>query len=409
VKKVVILSGNHLCHNPRVHKEAATLATAGYDVEVLGAWWDPALAAEDVHLAEGEHFRYTPVVRLWGGAAALAARGERWAARLVQKYSGIELPSSLGYGTRRLLRTAQKRNADLYIAHSEPAIWVAAMLANSGKKVGIDMEDWFSEDLPTERRVGRPVGLLRSLEEKVLRCAAHSTCTSMAMSRALAAAYGCIPPKVLYNAFAWRDRDRVDRLAKDRNTKSMPSLHWFSQTLGPGRGLEDLVAALPLVSRPFAIHLRGNSSGDYAAWIRGQLPAEWSDRLFIHDLVPNDEILSRIVEHEIGFAGELKDCASRDLTVTNKVLHYLLGGLAVIASDTAGQVEIAERSGEAVRIYRAGDAASLASALNKLLASKESLDAARAAALEAARREFNWEQQAPVLLQSIRSALDAQV
>ena len=64
-------------------------------------------------------------------------------------------------------------------------------------------------------------------------------------------------------------------------------------------------------------------------------------------------MLSRIAEHDIGFAGEQNYCRSRDLTVTNKILHYLLGGLAVIASDTAGQRQIAAQAGEAVRVYPA--------------------------------------------------------
>jgi len=53
--------------------------------------------------------------------------------------------------------------------------------------------------------------------------------------------------------------------------------------------------------------------------------------------VDGDDLLSRIAEHDIGFAGEMPHCRSRDLTVTNKILQYLLAGLAVVASGTAGQ------------------------------------------------------------------------
>ena len=35
--KVVLPSGNPLCHNPRVVKEAEALASAGHEVEVLGS------------------------------------------------------------------------------------------------------------------------------------------------------------------------------------------------------------------------------------------------------------------------------------------------------------------------------------------------------------------------------------
>jgi len=73
------------------------------------------------------------------------------------------------------------------------------------------------------------------------------------------------------------------------------------------------------------------------AWIRSQLPEAWRQRVFVHPLAPNDELASRVSEHDIGFAGEVPYCRNKNLTVSNKVLQYLLGGLAVVASDTAGQ------------------------------------------------------------------------
>ncbi len=77
----------------------------------------------------------------------------------------------------------------------------------------------------------------------------------------------------------------------------------------------------------------------------------------------------------------MKYSRSRDLTVTNKILHYLLAGLAVVASDTAGQSEISEQATGAVAIYPAGDSKALANHLNALLASPERLRAAKLAAL----------------------------
>ncbi len=60
----------------------------------------------------------------------------------------------------------------------------------------------------------------------------------------------------------------------------------------------------------------------------------------MHPLIPANELLSRVAEHDIGLALELRQPDSRNLTVTYKFLHYLLAGLAVVASDTAGQSEV---------------------------------------------------------------------
>ena len=127
--------------------------------------------------------------------------------------------------------------------------------------------------------------------------------------------------------------------------------------------------------------------------------------MFLHPLVPNEELLSRLAEHDIGFAGEQPYCRSRDLTVTNKILHYLLGGLAVVASDTAGQREVAMQASGAVTLYEPGNPVALAQALRTLIDSPDNLARAKAASLQAAERTFCWERQEPILLQNIQEAL----
>ena len=267
------------------------------------------------------------------------------------------------------------------------------------------MEDWFSEDLLPEARKHRPLRLLEKLEREVLRHAVHATSTSQAMAEAMAKAYGCRPPAVVYNAFPWADRQNLDGQSKDRRDHSVPSLHWFSQTLGAGRGLEELFAALPFVKFPLEIHLRGSFNAATEAWLWPLVPENWRNRMFLHPLVGNAELLSRITEHDIGLAGELRYCKNKEFTVSNKILHYLLGGLAVVASDTTGQREVAAQADDAVQIYPAGDAAALAQRLNFWLENPERLTAAKAAALRTAEKTFCWERSAPVLVQSVNAAL----
>ncbi len=404
---IAILTGNHLCRNPRVIKEAITLQNAGYEVEVIGGWIDTALKAEDQQLARMLKIRYKPVQDLTEQPLArLLARTRSRIARAIHSKTERESCWQLGYFPLALRAAARRRKGDLLIAHSEQALWSITSLAkDSGRRLGVDMEDWFSEDLPPETRKHRPVKLLKNCESTVLRAATHSTCTSRAMSEALALSCNCPAPSVIYNAFPWADRARIDGQFKDRNDRSVPSIHWYSQTIGPDRGLDDLFAALPLLKQEVEVHLRGKPAPGFEEWLAGRVSQAWRNkRVFIHPLVSNDELLSRIAEHDIGFAGEQKLCRSRDLTVTNKILHYLLGGLAVVASDTAGQREIAARSAEAVRVYRAGDAEALAAALNTWLASREALQVSKAAALRVAESVFCWERQEPVLIKTVETA-----
>ena len=408
--RIVLISGNSLCHNPRVMKAATTLARHGYDVHVLGAWLEADLKARDQAMLAQAPFRFEPVLDAtlpgyWRTAAHTLRRARRKAANTVYALTGWQSRDQLGYGIGLLLARARALKADLYIAHSEPALYVGWRLMQDGHRAGVDMEDWYSQDLLADARAQRPLGLLRRLERELLVKGAYATCPSHAMSEALAAAYGGDPPAVIYNAFPAAEQSTIDGMRKDRRNPGLPSLYWFSQTLGRGRGLQDLFAGLPLFDRDIEIHLRGRVAPGMNEWIRSQTPERWRDRVFLHPLVPNEELLSRLAEHDIGFAGEEPYCRSRDLTVTNKILHYLLGGLAVVASDTAGQREVATQASGAVTLYQPGNPAALARALRTLVDSPDGLARAKAAALQAAEQTFCWERQQQILLHSIEAAL----
>ncbi len=417
-KGIVILSGNHLCHNPRVIKEASTLADVGYEVQVLGAWFDPELKSRDQALLYRASFRFRPVVDFTSNnSARLISRVKSKVARLAHQSLGLESQWQLGPTAAALTKAVKESDADLFVAHSEPALWAIAELLPSDVRrptsdirtpqvrVGVDMEDWFSEDLLPEARRHRPVKLLKSLERGALGRGIYSTCTSRAMAEALAKEYGCDLPNVIYNAFPFSDRETIDGRIKDRRDRNIPSIHWYSQTLGFGRGIEDLIAALPFIEHDAEIHFRGKQASGFREWLQARLPADWRHRVFTHELVSSEELLSRIAEHDIGFGGEQRYCKSRDLTVTNKILHYLLAGLAVIASDTAGQCEVADQSKGAILIYRAGDAQDLARQLNYLLSSAGQIAKVKEAALNTAREMFCWERQAPTLLATVAGAL----
>jgi len=412
--RIVILSGAHLSRNPRVHKEALALGRAGFDVEVLGAWTDAEVAAQDSAILEkARPFRFTPVIDLTRQAPLAMLRRRCHtvmdrAARMVSRSLDETSPWRFGWTVAALARQARTRHADLTIAHLEYGLAAARPLLDVGRRVMVDMEDWYSEDLLPEARQTRPIALLRQLEGDLLRRGAGATCPSKAMSRALADAYNCPPPLPLYNAFPWAERRALDGERRDRPPGGNPTIHWFSQTVGPGRGLEDLFAALPHLGRAVDVHLRGTPVRQFDAWLSATIAPAWRPRVTVHKLVPPNQLLSRIAEHDISFAGEMLFCRSRDLTVTNKILQYLSAGLAVVASDTAGQREVAEQAPGAVMLYPSGDPVALAGRFNDLLNSADRLRAAKDAALRAAKAVFCWERQEDTFLKAVGSALNMQ-
>jgi len=114
---------------------------------------------------------------------------------------------------------------------------------------------------------------------------------------------------------------------------------------------------------------------------------------------------SVIAEHAVGLALELSEPASRDLTITNKILQYLNAGLAVIASDTTGQREVLERRPEAGTLIKLNDPRSIANAVDRLLNSPSILRQQQRAARSLAEETYCWEKQVPTLLTLVEKAL----
>ena len=405
---IVIVTGAHLCRNPRVVKEAEALADVGYRVTVLRPVFSQDLADLDAELAAGAGWTVQTTVNLAEGRLRplLERLTRRLASEAVRR--GAEPPDALGYGVRRTLRLARTLDADLTIGHQEVGLWVANRLAEAGRCVGVDIEDWYSEDLPPANRQSRATRLLRREEAVAIRRGGHVTTTTDALARALQREFGGEAPTTVYNAFPWSDRRTLDGETQDRKgeEEGRLSLHWVSQTIGTGRGLEEVVDALADVAAPVALHLRGYSSPEVEAALRHRLRSDSPHRIVLHDPVPPRELLSRIAEHDVGLALELGASLNNNLTASNKIHHYLLAGLPVIASDTAGQQEVATKAPDAVVTFPAGDVPALARAISGF-ASRAALERASVAALDAARREFHWEHQRQSLVASVETALAA--
>src|SRR5438093_1344508 len=137
-RRIIIIAGNHACNNPRALKEADALAAAGYDVEWLGAWVNRDLADRDRELLFARPWKFTPVVD-WtpsgidGVLRKHLQRARRWLGLKQFHLLGLENHLQLGYCSRELLLEAFQRQADLYIAHSETALWATYRLSKMGR------------------------------------------------------------------------------------------------------------------------------------------------------------------------------------------------------------------------------------------------------------------------------------
>lgn len=358
--RIAIVTSGHLSTNPRVWREADALSAAGHDVIVTGVWFDTQHAAWDVALLAGRRWSFLPAADLRGDSAR--SRLARLKARARSKVGRTRLrlglgddPHALGYAVDRLERTARKLAPDLAITHLEPGLWVAERLTRTGLAVALDIEDWYSENHAGVSADDAGRQQLARLEQRMFPAARGTSTTSWAMAHALSDSCAMTAPLVVYNG------TDVPPLLRVSDNGPL-ALVWVSQTVGAGRGLEDLFAALRRVDAPWRLTVIGTAAPEIRRWADAQLgPAaahvRWQSR------VAPQELPAIIGAHHVGLALEVPRSLNKDLTVSNKLFHYLQGGLGVIASETAGQREVLSQVPAHGALFPAGDADALASRL----------------------------------------------
>jgi hypothetical protein len=391
-KRLLIVNPGHLANAPRVQKEAAAAIEVGFEVSIRGAWWDERLAAEDITLARSIGADFEPVIdfRSTKSGALLTRLKNRFSKELFLKF-GVVTSRLYGYAGSELLMAARKIGADVTMGHSEVGMWVCHELLKQGACVGLDFDDWFSEDLPLADRAYRPVTMLRKLERSLLNNAPLTITTTTTMAEAMALDAGAIRiPLVIPNAFPAAQAPQQGKLTGDERDPAVLSLYWFSQTIGPSRGLEVLAEALRGVSGNWQLHLRGELRQN-SDWFKSTFRGHISSRVILHASVSNADLPVLTASHDVGLALESPINPSRNLTATNKIFEYLRCGLAVLATATSGQQEIMEKCSDSGWVVPPDDVSSLRVAIQNCIDQPEVIRRAKDQAYKAGQTIWAWE------------------
>ncbi|MCB0698346.1 MAG: glycosyltransferase [Chitinophagales bacterium] len=398
--KICIISDQHLCANPRVWKEAKTLSDNHYEVVVVTQFTSASQYEKDREILEhyNIHAQYKSGLNLIPGQVSvfkLLYYKLRRRAAIIFKKLGVELKYLISYSPNDIYKAAKRENADLYIAHVECGFYAGKKLVSDSKLVAFDLEDWHSRDYLIQ---SRPVNTLSKLESFGLHNGVYFTCPSQSMSDAIFDAYGKRHPEVIYNGFLIEDYDETQTTGNDK-----PSLVWFSQTIGAGRGVEKIVDVLHDIREPLSLNLIGNCSVDYEDFLKGEFPFELGHELRIIPPVKHYELHKMLCRYDIGLALEHKDADNKRTTVSNKMLQYLQAGLKVFATDTDGQLEIAKKFPEVVKTVPADKTDKWSIVLSGLL---QHTDYSRKDIVERHDKEFSWEAQESKLLTLVKKALN---
>ena len=411
-RHICIITNAPICCNPRVVKEADALTAAGYNVRVVASqharWaveWDKKLMSERTwkldairwHDSEGRNLRLRSGLR-------------QRTFKLFSTITDESLFPERGYSRlfRELFLEATKTRSELFIAHNPQALPVAAEAAKHFEvDFAFDSEDLHTGEFSIAKQRSQSHRLLKHLETKYLPQCVYVSCASDGINQALVNRYKLRNIRTIYNVFSWSERDTLDRSIKDRLGPAL-SLYWYSQIVGLDRGLQDVIRAISLLTTPVQLHVRGDLNEQVKReLIQLAIAGGVEDRIYFHPPVPPEQLLSRACEHDVGLALEHSVSENRNLTVTNKLFHYLLAGLAIAATATEGQRRIVEQCPDAGFLYESGDHKALAKGLQELNDSPALLEGRKRAALEAARKRWNWEIESQTLLRVVESAVGA--
>jgi glycosyltransferase involved in cell wall biosynthesis len=186
-----------------------------------------------------------------------------------------------------------------------------------------------------------------------------------------------------------------------------PSLYWFSQTIGPGRGLESVIEAMAHMRTRVRVHLRGLLSAGYRAELLANAQSVGvADRVHFLPPAPPSEMARLAACHDVGLALELNTPFNRSICLTNKAFVYLLAGLPVLFSDTPAQRELAAQLGRVASLADLSQPRQIGAILDRLLAHRIWHQELRREAWLLGQTRYNWDTEQGLYLQAIEDALD---
>jgi glycosyltransferase involved in cell wall biosynthesis len=383
-------------------KEYQALKKAGYAVKVLYCHWaDWAIKADEEMFNSGAIDRNDFV--LAGGSPAQNSMQflySRIAFKIIRVMSFLPLafirnnllarPSSL------LKRKVSAQKASLCIAHYPASLPAAMRFARKNHaKIIFDAEDFHRGEASKGSDLYKNIS---AVEEKFLTGVNNITTASPLIS----AAYQEIFPEkkisTILNVFS------LEQLQPVQKNAGPLRLFWFSQTIGPQRGLETVMEALALLGDcDITITLLGACSDAYKDELRRYLKKKETLQFFAP--VNPAEIPEIASSHDIGLATEIPCNENRDICLTNKIFTYLISSLCIIASDTRAQEKFFHDHPDSGLIYKSNDASHLATQLEILYHNRDLLQHYKERAHELAITEMNWEKESGKFLANISSTL----
>lgn len=386
-------------------KEADALHEAGFVVRVVAGDSTTRVRPFDDLILAGAPWRVTRV--------SIGARPLRLARRIRQEVARRALEWEIGdlratvwahsAISISLAKAASAEPADLYIGHCLAALPAVAWSARyHGAKFGFDAEDDHLGELMSAEENPLEFVIRQRIEAHFLPQCDYLTAASPGIVQAYRDRYGVTMTPIL-NVFPLAEAPPSERRAHVGNELS---LYWFSQTIGPGRGLEQFIISMGKMRCSAVLSIRGSDFLGYSARLKA-LAAEAgvADAIRILPSASPSEMVRLAAQHDVGLSLELNTPPCRAICLTNKIFTYLLAGIPTLLSDTPAQRELALELGQAARVASLTSPDLMAEVLDSWASDAKSYSAASSEAWRLGRTKFNWDIEKKRFIKKITDAL----
>ncbi len=392
-KRITIVTAGHVSACPRMLKAADALACAGYRVRVVSVNHTPWMTAADAAVTATRRWTRSVVDYAQSTAPGLRRKtGVRFKMMqaIVKSIGSSRVPMNVA------IRAYSRAHDELVAATmAEPADFVyggstgaLAAVVESARRLGvpyaIDLEDFHS---------GEAIGpgseiqnaLAERVEAHVIPHAAFITAASPMIGETYAERFG-VRPLVIHNTFSMVPARGAER--RDGPLR----VYWFSQTLGPKRGLELVIQAAGQTHVPIELHLRARPIPVYLEGLqRLQSAVAPQLKIVVHEPASPDDMVTLAQNYDAGLACEEPEPLNHRLCLANKIFTYLAAGTPVFLSRTPAQHRLEPLLGDAAFGYDCGDSQGLAAVIRRLDGDMALRLRSRTAARRAAETRWHWE------------------
>ena len=363
-KKILFITTVNLSTNPRILKEIRLALSLGYQINFLGFHlgnWSDELDREIRQGIPSPEFIYldasrTNYIRWLGHSLSERFNTVRWKLNRKNLFLAASASTKRTFALLDFGKKLRSGDFDLVIGHTLGALYPASVMAKrAGCPFAFDVEDYHPGE-HMDRNNSEEISRRKLIMKRILPEAAYVSASSPligSMTKELCGLDGKKLIRVLNYFSAAEFRQPILQTGKKIK------LIWFSQFIGPGRGLEFILAAWDSLKKDFELTLVGNAEHGLKEIIREGI-----------EIVPPlqqsalHELLSR---YDIGLALELtgRD-KNRDIALTNKILAYYQAGLYILATDTAAQKDFIDGHPGTGKLFPQNDGRSLLNAMKEI-------------------------------------------